>query len=125
MAAAAAGRAVEQRVAHQFQAGDVVGGVAAVRAGGVVDRPDAVAAVPGAQGGGGDAEFAGYSGDAKVQPVVVGLRVVVESASGVGWWSGIEWGEAGTRSLGLHSSSCGRWLIAAIRLGLGVSRLDL
>ena len=60
------GRAVQEGVAHQLEAGQVVGGVAAVPAGGVIGGTDAVTAVPGAQGGGGDAELARYCGNAQL-----------------------------------------------------------
>ena len=76
---------MQERVAHQFQAGEVVGGVAAVSTWGVVGRADAIATVPGAQGGGGDAELARYCGDAQLWIVNFARYAVVKGGSGVGW----------------------------------------
>jgi len=73
---------VQERVAHQFEAGDVLGAVAAVLAGGVVGGADAVATVPSAQGGGCDAEFARHCRNAQLRHVGGGHFASVRAGRG-------------------------------------------
>ena len=76
------GGAQDQGAVHEIEAGEVVGGVAAVPAGGVVGGADAVAAVPGAQGGGGDPDPACGGGHVESGPVGPVLGVGVDDRGG-------------------------------------------
>jgi len=73
---------VEERVAHQFETGDVIDAVTAVLARRVVSRADAVATVPGAQGRRGDPELARYRGDAQPRHVEGSHFAIVRDGRG-------------------------------------------
>ena len=111
----------DQGAVHEIEAGQVVGGVAAVPAGGVVGGADAVAAVPGAQRGGGDTDPPRGRGNLESEPVgLLGGGVGDRDGWGGGRRPGHRPGLSG-RGRRLHASSCGAWTGRATRPSRGGS----